>query len=62
MNSLNSNFELTLGVSESRRNPWFNMVKVSEKNRIKKIFNDSSFVRRQDAPEVFDITTKNKSV
>ena len=57
MNLLNSNFELTLGVTESNRNPWFNMVKFSEKNRVKKIFNNSSFSRRQDAPQVFDITT-----
>lgn len=57
MNLLNSNFELTLGVTESHRNPWFNMVKFSEKNSVKKIFNNSSFSRRQDAPQVFDITT-----
>ncbi|ABO18036.1 acylneuraminate cytidylyltransferase family protein [Prochlorococcus marinus] len=54
---LNAKFDLTLGITKSKRNPWFNMVKKSEGNQVTKIFNDKSFSRRQDAPLTFDLTT-----
>lgn len=45
-------------VTEAHRNPYFNMVSVAE-NGVTEIVcqNASELTRRQDAPEVFDITT-----
>tara|TARA_Y100000589_G_scaffold28724_1_gene23889 strand:- start:15464 stop:16153 length:690 start_codon:yes stop_codon:yes gene_type:complete len=57
MKLLEDKFDLTLGITKSKRNPWFNMVQSSKKNKIKKIFKDQKFSRRQDAPEIYDITT-----
>lgn len=45
-------------VSESKRNPFFNMVKTNKGNFIEKIFfNSKNINRRQDAPKVYDILT-----
>ena len=54
---LNEKFDLTLGITKSKRNPWFNMVQKSEGYQVRKIFNDKNFSRRQDAPLTFDLTT-----
>ena len=45
-------------VAEAHRNPYFNMVSIAE-NGVTEIVcqNASGLTRRQDAPEVFDITT-----
>ena len=55
---LSNKFDLVLGVSKSSRNPYLNMAKVSleNKNEIQMIMKED-FFRRQDVPEVFDITT-----
>ena len=42
---LDEKFDLTLGITKSKRNPWFNMVKVSGDNHVEKILNDKSFLR-----------------
>ena len=45
-------------ITKSNRNPWFNMVRKNKSgylriaNKIKK-----TIIRRQDAPEVYDLTT-----
>ena len=46
--------DVVFSVVPSRRNPYFNMVEKVEDNKI--VFSKpSSFVRRQDAPEVYDM-------
>lgn len=50
-------FDLSIGVTKSVKNPYFNMVKVNKKNFCKTLFQKKNFFRNQDAPEVFDITT-----
>ena len=47
--------DLVVAVSKSRKNPYFNMVKTN-KNGYAELVLKGNFVRRQDAPPVFDIT------
>ena len=44
-------------ISESTRNPYYNMVYLDNRNKIKRINFKKSIKRRQDAPEFFDICT-----
>lgn len=45
-------------VTEAHRSPWFNMVKVKPDNSVELVItSDSTFVRRQDVPVVYDMTT-----
>jgi N-acylneuraminate cytidylyltransferase len=50
--------DMVITVSESHRNPWFNMVKYNQDGTVG-LVNSPSFgiIRRQDAPAVFDMTT-----
>lgn len=49
----NKNKDLVFTVVPSRRNPYFNMIEKKD-NKLKKII-ASEFIRRQDAPEVYDM-------
>ena len=44
-------------VSESKRNPFFNMVKENKNKIFKLVINKKKFSRRQDAPKVYDVST-----
>ena len=47
-----------VAVTKSKKNPFFNMIKLSPTNKIVKLMPDNNKVnRRQDAPDVYDITT-----
>lgn len=46
-------YDVTFSVTDSRRNPYFNMV-MKTKNGIKKVL-DSDYVARQQAPEIYDM-------
>ena len=48
--------EMVISVTKSNRNPSFNMVYRDEEG-ISKLAKDGSYTRRQDAPEIYDITT-----
>lgn len=45
--------DVTFSVTDSRRNPYFNMVKCVDKG-VKKVL-ESNFTTRQQAPEIFDM-------
>jgi len=47
--------DLVVAVAKSRRNPYFNMVKINKSGYAQLVLK-GNFVRRQDAPSVFDIT------
>ena len=47
--------DLVVAVSKSRKNPYFNMVKTN-KNGYAELVLKGNFVRRQDAPPIFDLT------
>lgn len=50
--------DVAITVAMASRSPYFNMVKTDQKGCAELVINPSSgIVRRQDAPEVFDITT-----
>lgn len=50
--------DICIAITPASRSPYFNMVKESSNNLIELVNKpDNSISRRQDAPEVFDITT-----
>lgn len=48
--------DIVFGISRSQRNPYLNMVRVDDAGHIH-VVNRTSAVRRQDVPDVYDITT-----
>ena len=45
-------------MTEASRNPWFNMVRVNENHCIDLVLKSKNKIsRRQDAPQVYDLTT-----
>ncbi len=59
LNKLNSSdADICISVSPANRSPYFNMVKVAEDGNVEIVIKPEGAVsRRQDAPEVYDITT-----
>lgn len=53
----NNQHDLVLGICEAARSPYFNMVKVDQDNCISLVNKQQNFIRRQDVPQVYDITT-----
>lgn len=50
--------DIVLTITKAHRNPWFNMVTLNSDGTVEPVNKvDQAFVRRQDAPEVHDITT-----
>lgn len=49
----NKELDIVFSVVESRRNPYFNMVEKKD-GKIKKV-KESNYIRRQDAPKVYDM-------
>lgn len=49
--------DIVFGISPSRRNPYLNMATVDKDGLIHVAISGSNAVRRQDVPDVFDITT-----
>lgn len=49
--------DILFGITESHRNPFLNMVTISDANLLEVVNTGSNAVRRQDVPEVFDVTT-----
>jgi len=49
--------DVLFGISPSHRNPYFNMVKITGEGLIQVLNSGSTAIRRQDVPEVFDVTT-----
>lgn len=50
--------DICIAITSANRNPYFNMVKKSKKHLVELVNKTSkSISRRQDAPEVFDVTT-----
>ena len=50
--------DFVVGITPSERNPYFNMVKKREDNQVDLVIHQGNkYSRRQDTPEVFDLTT-----
>ncbi len=52
--SINSDVDVVFSVTESRRNPYFNMVQRNSNGNIEKVIK-SSYTSRQQAPTVYDL-------
>ena len=75
INKLNKKIDIVVTIQETNTNPWYNMVKINNKNSVQLINKNSKKIIdiRQKAPKVFDMTTvcyvakpqyilKNKSI
>ncbi|MDX1738143.1 MAG: acylneuraminate cytidylyltransferase family protein [Alphaproteobacteria bacterium] len=49
--------DIVLSISESQRNPYFNMVQIQDDEGLSLVCQGHKTIRRQDAKPVFDITT-----
>ena len=50
--------DFVVGITPSQRNPYFNMVKKRGNNQVDLVIQQGEkFSRRQDTPEIFDLTT-----
>jgi len=50
--------DFVVGITPSQRNPYFNMVKKGENNQVNLVIQQvEKYSRRQDTPEIFDLTT-----
>ena len=55
---LEMNFDVVVSVTEAHRNPFFNMVVNQPDGTVELVAtSESVFIRRQDAPRVYDMTT-----
>lgn len=57
LDALESNIDFVITVTPSARSPYFNMVSTDENGHVRVVLGNATFKRRQDVPEVFDITT-----
>ena len=55
---IESNADICIGVSPASRSPYFNMVSMKPNNEVELVITPNKLVtRRQDSPDVYDITT-----
>ena len=53
-----SQCDVVISMTESHRNPYFNMVKIGKSESLERVIAPTTnLVRRQDAPIVYDMTT-----
>ena len=57
LKSLDENTDAILTITKSSRSPWFNMVRKNDKGNIEILNENQEFHRRQDTPNIFDLTT-----
>ena len=57
LEALKKDVDLVLTMTKSKRSPWFNMVNRDESSKLNLIFSEPRIIRRQDAPQCFDLTT-----
>jgi CMP-N-acetylneuraminic acid synthetase len=49
--------DVVVTITDAHRNPYFNMVTKDESGYSSLVFSENTFYRRQDLPEVYDMTT-----
>jgi len=58
LTALNVNTDVVITMTPAQRSPWFNMVRADEDGRVSILVQgDQRYVRRQDAPQAYDMTT-----
>ena len=56
LNGLDENTDVVITITQSFRNPWFNMVCKDATGELRLLL-EGDYIRRQDAPLSFDVTT-----
>jgi len=55
---LDTETDIVVTITKTNRSPWFNMVRLTDKGYVRVLFQgEKTYVRRQDVPEAFDMTT-----
>ena len=54
---MNGDVDLVFTGTVAKNNPWFNMVKLTENGEVRRVIEEGGYSRRQDAPQVFNMTT-----
>ena len=57
LDALTGNADVVITVTPSARSPYFNMVTKSTDGTVEIVIKEQAITRRQDAPDVYDITT-----
>ena len=58
LTSLDKKTDVVVGVTEAARSPWFNMVQQDSDGFLKVLMeNEKTYIRRQDTPKIYDMTT-----
>ena len=58
LTSLDEKTDVVVGVTEAARSPWFNMVQQDSDGFLKVLMeNEKTYIRRQDTPKIYDMTT-----
>lgn len=57
LESLKDEIDIVITATNSKRNPWFNMIQIDNSGNTRLLFQNKSVFRRQDTPSCFDITT-----
>ena len=58
LNKLDERFDVVVTMTKTNRSPWFNMVKMNEEGSLSLLVEENKhYIRRQDTPIAFDMTT-----
>ena len=57
IDALKNDVDIVISATESKRNPWFNMITRDKSGLIRLIIKDKTITRRQDTPSCYDMTT-----
>lgn len=57
LDALNNKIDIVITATESKRSPWFNMTTIDPNGLTKLLIDHGSYVRRQDTPICFDLST-----
>lgn len=57
LDALDQQTDMVVTVSKSAHSPYFNMISMTHDGFVKRVIDDSSVIRRQDAPDVYGMTT-----
>ena len=57
LDALKNKIDIVITATESKRSPWFNMITIDPNGLTKLLIDHGSYVRRQDTPICFDLST-----
>ena len=57
LDALKNKIDIVITATESKRSPWFNMTTIDSDGLTKLVIDNGSYVRRQDTPNCYDLST-----